>query len=259
MRFGVCFRPNDIGQVAVAKAAGFDYMECNFVHVSRMDDETFASFAAALREHGLPCGAACVLLPGEMSLHRGFDPEETAAFLREGLKRLVPLGLERVSFGSGGARGVPEGVTYPEAAKNLIRALRDVIGPVTAEFGVTVAIEPLRRNECNMINTLREGAMLAAAVGLDNVKLLVDVYHMAPEETLDDIRKMKGVLAHAHISQPFSTRGLKRDYPTDPDAYDYKGFLDAAAEAGVPTCSVEADCVDFNVEYPAAARLLKSL
>ena len=259
MRYGVCIPPTKPEQVRFVKEAGLDYVEANFIDLARMDDDAFAAWEQALSENGLKMEAGYCLVPGELPLTVGYDPKALEAYLRAGLKRGYKLGLKRVSFGSGRARRLPDGMEYAEGVRCLIRALKDVIGPVCAEYGVTVCIEPLRANECNMINSLREGAMLAAAVNRDNVRLLADIYHMKPDETYDDIRFLKGVIRHGHISQPFSDRGIKREFPSDPDAVDYKGFVDALEYAGAGTCSVEAACIDFPAEIVTAGRLLKNL
>ena len=261
MRYGVCFGTDDPTKIAAAKAAGFDYVECGFSSFVHDSDEKLGAFRQALEENGLQAEAANCFIPGELPLiGSGYDPAAVRAYVEKGLARGTPLGLKKISLGSSYARRVPEGMAYTDAVRALARAIDEVLAPACAQYGVTIAIEPLNKQECRTLNTLREGALLAAAVNRDNVKLLADLYHMERiGETGEDVRLMKGVLAHGHISQPFSDRGMKREFPTDPAAFDYTGFVQALADAGVDTCSIEAATKDFFADVAAAGKVLRSL
>ncbi len=261
MRYGVCFGTDDPKKVTAAKAAGFDYIECGFASFVNDSDERLGTFRRALEENGMLNEAANCFIPGELPLlGDGFDPVALRAYVEKGLARGTPLGLKKIAFGSSYARRIPAGMLYTDAARALTKAIAEVLAPACAQYGVTIVIEPLNKLECRTLNTLREGALLAAAVNRDNVKLLADLYHMEQNgETGEDVRLMKGVLAHGHISQPFSNRGMKREFPTDPAAFDYAGFVQALADAGVETCSIEAATVDFFADVAAAGKVLKSL
>lgn len=47
---------------------------------------------------------------------------------------------------------------------------------------VVLLIEPINRYEINLINTLQEGIRLIEELGMDNLKLLPDTFHMNIEE-----------------------------------------------------------------------------
>lgn len=49
------------------------------------------------------------------------------------------------------------------------------------QYGVTIAIEPLNRRECNVLNTVAEGAEMVHALQLSKVRLLADAFHMCCE------------------------------------------------------------------------------
>jgi sugar phosphate isomerase/epimerase len=66
-------------------------------------------------------------------------------------------------FGSGGARRVPDGFSKDEAFAQLV-AFGTRIAPEAKAHGITVVIEPLRRQETNIINTAAEGFALVKAV-----------------------------------------------------------------------------------------------
>jgi D-psicose/D-tagatose/L-ribulose 3-epimerase len=60
-------------------------------------------------------------------------------------------------------------------------SLREV-GEYAAARGVGLAIEPLNRFETDLVNTVEQGLDLCERIGLDNVGLLLDTFHMNIEE-----------------------------------------------------------------------------
>jgi D-psicose/D-tagatose/L-ribulose 3-epimerase len=60
-------------------------------------------------------------------------------------------------------------------------SLREV-GGYAAAWGVGLAIEPLNRFETDLVNTVEQGLDLCERIGLDNVGLLLDTFHMNIEE-----------------------------------------------------------------------------
>ena len=262
MRYGVSFHLGLSQQVKMAKDAGFDYVECGFWHLSRADDEMFQAYRQALEDSDIRCEAANCFIPGDLKIiGTDYAREEMTQFIENGFRRGAEIGLKVVVFGSGGARALPENVPFDEGFLQLGAFLRDVVSPLAAQYGITAVIEPLRKNETNMIHTLDEGVMLAALSGCKNISCLADVYHMwGAGETFDDIRRLKSCIRHGHISNP-ETPDLdaKRTFPLDRDEFDYKGFVDALTDAGCPRCSIEAHCYDFPTEIKKAGDVLRSL
>ena len=68
---------------------------------------------------------------------------------------------------------------------------------------IGLAIEPLNRFETDFINTLAQGVELARAVGLDNVGLLIDTFHMHIEEKslAESIRLAAPYIFHVQVSE----------------------------------------------------------
>ena len=262
MRYGVSFHLQLWQQVALAKDAGFDYVECGFQHLVRGDDAMLEQYRRALRENEILCEAANCFLPGDLPIiGTDFARAEMKDYIETGMRRGSEMGLQIVAFGSGGARKLPEGVSFAEGFRELGAFLREVVSPIAEQNGVTVVIEPLRKSECNMIHTLDEGVMLAALADRPNISCLADVYHMwGAGESFDDIRRMRGCIAHGHISNP-ETPNLeaKRTFPLQKDEFDFKGFVDALRDALCPRCSIEARCYDFASEIKKSGEILRSL
>lgn len=69
--------------------------------------------------------------------------------------------------------------------------------------GITVAVEPLNRFECYLLNTVADGVRYVKEINLDNVGLLVDTMHSNIEE-LDMAKSYREALPyikHVHISE----------------------------------------------------------
>lgn len=261
MKYGVCVGIDKLDRVRVAAECGFDYVETSFGAMTNADDATYEAFKQTIRECNIPCESANGFLPREIRVTGdSVDSEVVRAFVEKGMQRAKELGIQVVVFGSGGARNLDESTSYTKGIQQLIVFLRDIAGPIAAKYGVRIAIEPLRPQESNIINRVKEGVMLAAAANCPNVGGLGDLYHMAViGDNGDEIRAVKGSLYHTHIANPGLNSEKRRWYPADASEYDYKDFLDAVEYAGCPRCSIEASCDDFAVEAPKALAVLRSV
>ncbi|MFA5015445.1 MAG: sugar phosphate isomerase/epimerase family protein [Actinomycetota bacterium] len=67
---------------------------------------------------------------------------------------------------------------------------------------VTLLIEPINRFETNLINTLQEGVELIEEIGLKNLKLLPDTFHMNIEEKSieESLIKTKSYIKYIHFA-----------------------------------------------------------
>ncbi len=261
MRYGMCGGVDHPQNIKIAKDAGFDYVECGFSGLSRVEDEIVAKYADALASADIRCEAANCFLPSEFAvIGNNYRAAQFIDFIEKGMEMGEKLGLKIVVFGSGRARRIPEGVSYAEGFRQLGDFLGSVVSPIAEKHGVTVVIEPLRKGESNFINTVKEGAMLAALSGKDNIAGLADLYHMlGVGDTNDDIIQLKGSIKHAHFSNPYPRNGLKRMFPKSLDEFDYRSFIDALEAIGCERCSVEADCTDFPKEAAETGKLIEML
>ena len=260
MKFGVCLGHDQHDRIEIAAKCGFDYMEVGFAGMTEAGDEAFAAFRDTLARCGIPCESANGFLPGHLpSTGDHVDFAALEAFIDKGMRRAREIGIEVVVFGSSASRNLTGGTSYRRGAAQLIDFLREVAGPVAARYGIRIAIEPLCPAESNIINRVKEGLILAAASGCENVGALGDLYHMAVAgETGAELRDVSGGLFHTHISNPALGTSNPRRYPSDPSEYDYADFISSAALAGCPRCSIEAGCGDFAAEAPRALAVLRS-
>ena len=77
------------------------------------------------------------------------------------------------------------------------------LGQIAAGYGITLGMEVLNRFEGYLLNTAGEALSYVKAVGLDNVKVMLDTFHMNIEEDsiIDAIKNTGSFLGHFHIGE----------------------------------------------------------
>lgn len=200
MKFGICASPDAFKE----RPAGLDYIEGTVggVLCPQDDDAKFQAHLAAAASAVAPVIAANCFLPGELkTTGPNVDAAALDAYVLTAFARAEKVGIRTIVFGSGGSRGVPDGFDKDEAFSQLVGHCKRW-GPVAATRGVTVVIEPLQVAECNIINSVTEGARLARKVDHPNVRVLADFYHMACDgEGPDSIRQAGQLLRHVHVAE----------------------------------------------------------
>lgn len=199
--FGVC-GGKDKG--AMIKAAGGDYVEESVQNllIPEKGDADFEPRIAAIAAAALPVKACNSFLPGSLpSVGEKAAHDAILAYADTAFRRAKQVGIENITFGSGGSRKIP-GDFPPEKAKNQFIDLLIRMGPLAAMHGVTVSVEPLRKEECNFLNNVREVADVVGAAAHPNVGITADLYHMVlggdvPEDLERNIRLLK----HFHIAE----------------------------------------------------------
>lgn len=227
MRFGICTDPMGIG---ILEEMGYDYLECSIAPLGTMEEAAFAEILGRVKASALRCEAGNLFLPGTCRITgEKADFPSAIAHLRRAIPRFAQLGGQVAVFGSGGARGVPEGFPAERALEQLAEFCR-LAGDVCAESGVRIAIEPLNRGECNVINSVAEGIALAEAAGHPSVGVLADWYHVAAEaEGTGGIERAGEALWHCHIARP---QGRAYPRPDDPQDAGYEAFFGALKRIG---------------------------
>jgi D-psicose/D-tagatose/L-ribulose 3-epimerase len=251
VQVGYC---TSVKNIAAAKAAGFDYIEVGTSEIAALSDADFEKTLQDVARADLPVPAANLFLPATLKVTGpAIDPEQQLAYVKKAFDRLSRLGARIVVFGSGGARRVPDGFSKDEAFTQLVEFGKR-IAPEARSHGITVAIEPLRREETNIINSAAEGLALVEAIGDPNFQLMIDFYHLASEkESPAIVSRAKDCLRHLHMANPAG-----RVFPLASDEYDYAPFFAALRQAGYSQrISVEASTKDLPADAPRAIALLR--
>ena len=227
MKIGLCeSRAKEIRQ---AYEVGFDFIEISNWAVYTMDDQKYNEIVQLTKE--LPEGfiyACNGLVPPEFRL-TGPDVnyEEIKDFAEKSFAKLAKLGVKMLVFGSSKAKIVPEGFDFNEAMAQLVKVTQ-IFAEAAAKNGQRVCIEPLRTEECNIINTAEDSVKLAKDTGCANVGGHVDYYHLMQNgEKMSKLEGLAKDILHTHIASP-----CKRVIPTCDDGADYKQFFDYLRKGG---------------------------
>lgn len=260
MEIGVC---TGVEHAEITSLAGADYFEWSVGgYLQPLKDN--AQFEAALeqvRKASIPCPAVNVLLPGDQKVT---GPEVNLRALEDYtsvvFQRAHEAGIKVIVFGSGGARRVPDGFDYDKAEEQLV-VFGQMLGKWAENEGVMVAVEPLNRLECNILNTLEEAANYVRKVNMPAFRLLVDSFHLDMEgESTDSIVKNADILVHAHIA----TKANR--LPPGGEDHDFSPFFQALKDANYTgRLSIEARLPDpadsalYIRQIQSAINLLRSL
>src|SRR5579859_4533937 len=218
VRIGYCGPLKDIDAV---KTAGFDYMEVRTSEIAALSDADYEKAAAKFKEAGLPVLAANLFIPASIKVTGpNIDRDRQMEYVRLALDRVSRLGVRLVVFGSGGARQVPEGFSKQEAFEQLVDFGKR-IAPEARSRNITIAIEPLRQQESNIINNTADELAWVNAVNDPNIQLMIDFYHFSVEkQDPSEILRVQNHLRHLHMANPNG-----RVMPLKWDEYNYGPFF----------------------------------
>ena len=255
IRLGICTSIDNAPRMA---EIGYDYVELGMTAVTRMSDEEYADLLSKVKASPLPVEAMNGMIPADYVLCSDeCDGAAVKDYLTKAFARADELGVKVVVFGSGGARKLPEGMRHADGFRYLVRYLQ-LASSIAAPYGISIAIEPLRAAECNIINHVAEAQWLAKQSGCKNVGALADLYHMmaGSEDCSSILMKKYGSVIHCHIAER-----LTRAYPAPADGSqnEYTEFFTALKHVGYEgRVSVEGGCKDFAAEAKSAYAELNS-
>jgi sugar phosphate isomerase/epimerase len=198
MPIGICVSPEAVSKLP----AGFDFTEASAAAtLAGHDPSPDAVDLKGLAELEPVVRAFNCFLPGDLKVvGREIQKDGVEAYVATTLARAAAVGAELMVFGSGRSRSVPGGFARSAAWDQLAWFL-ERCADHAEEHGLTIAIEPLNTNECNILNTYTESVMLAREVNRPSIKVLADTWHFAVEdEPLDDILEAPEWLAHVHLA-----------------------------------------------------------
>ena len=172
--------------VAAYAAAGFDAIG---IWEFKLPDDDEANLAL-LREHGLTVANCVPAVPtilqlGIPGMEGPADPEMRIEGLCASVRRLAAYDTESVLCLTG-----PFGDRTPdEAHETVVNGLQRV-AMAAREVDVTLALEPAHRTQrqtTSFVNSIEDALALLHDAGLDEVGLLLDIYHLWDDPALWDL------------------------------------------------------------------------
>jgi D-psicose/D-tagatose/L-ribulose 3-epimerase len=213
MKFGVntfiwtaSFDRSHLPLLPQLKAGGFDGVEAPLF---RPAEFATADIAKGLAENGLEC-TICSVLTGGLSVisEDATVRRQTRVHLEECVKTAAEVGAKimagplysPVGYLPGRRRTADEWKWAVDCYQSL--------GPVLAQYGVTIAIEPLNRFETYFLNTAQDAAALCDQIDHPNVGVLFDTFHANIEEKdiAQGYRTVGRHLKHVHTCE--NDRGI---------------------------------------------------
>ncbi len=237
------------------KGVGFDYVELPLAQITDLEDREFSSLKESVSSYDFQCEACNNFFPGRIRLTGPVvDYRKIEEYLDRALGRAAELGAKVVVFGSPKSRNVPDGYPMDKARSQLVELLR-FMDPMVRAKGITIVIEPLCKLESNIINTVEEGLQLSRVVNRENIKLLVDYYHLVMEEEGPEILLRAGsCIQHIHFADP-----VGRVYPVEKESGHVR-FVDLLKRVGYEgRMSVEAYTKDFRQDAGRSVKILRQL
>ncbi len=221
------FTNESVSLFPLFKKWGFDSVE---IAIDKPDVLDASIINDALSANGLICNSACAAMGPGRDL-RG-TPEEQAIAM-DYLKSCVAL-LSQINcpvlagplYSTVGRANLEDKAVYNRQWDTVVSHLRH-LGGYAADYGVTLAIEPLNRYETDFINTAEQALALVDEIGRPNVKVHLDTYHMNIEEKYPEeaIRRTGDRLAHFHAC------GVDRGTPGN-DHTNWSQIVGALQEIG---------------------------
>lgn len=254
MQIGICADPATLATLPTPYH--FDFIEGhvqNFLKPEASDAE-FSFNAGALRNCARSMPAANCFFPADLKVTGpAIDYPRLDRYAATAFRRASDVGMSIIVFGSAGARMVPKDFSMAHAFEQCVDVLRH-LAPMAEAQGVTVVVEPLNRGECNLVNTLLEGAEAVERAAHPNIRLLVDIFHMLRnDESPEDILKVRHLLHHAHVAE-----NKDRAAP-GVNGEDLRPYYRALKKAGYDArLTIEAVWTDLAAQVDPAVAALKA-
>ena len=205
VELGVCGNPDNFLK---AEQYGYDYYEPNASVLAGMTDAAFATFHDTVKASRIYCQCVNTLIsnPKLKVVGTDVDLDAVSKYLDSTLDRCKSLGVGVVVWGSSGSRRVPDGYSRDVAWEQIKTYLKRA-GEIAKAKQMVIAIEPLRKQESNIINSGAEAFKLVHEVNHPGVKMIIDYYHMRIEkEDPEIVRTAKDAIVHMHFANPTGRR-----------------------------------------------------
>jgi sugar phosphate isomerase/epimerase len=209
VELGVCGPVDDF---AKAGQFGFDYFEPSAAAVSALTPQAFADFEKRVSQSKLRCECFNSFIRSLQVVGPAVDRDALTAYMSSTLDRCRALGGSIIVWGSASSRNVPEGYSRDTAWQQIHTFLK-LAGDLARKRNIVIAIEPLRKQESNIINTGAEAFRLVREVDHPNVKMIIDYYHLRQEnEDPSILETARSAIVHLHFANPNG-----RVWPKSPD------------------------------------------
>jgi D-psicose/D-tagatose/L-ribulose 3-epimerase len=225
VQIGVCAGTEDL---AKAERWGFDYLEPAAAAIAALSAAEFERVRQQVLASRIRCRSFNSLIRTMYVVGSEANLDAVSTYLDSVLDRCRRLGARVVVWGSASSRNIPTGYSREQTWQEIKRFLHRV-GDIAKSHELVIGIEPLRRQESNIINTGAEALRLVDEVKHPNVKMIIDYYHLRMEnENLDILVRAREHVVHLHFANPNGRR-----WPISPDEDpEYGRFFQLVKQIG---------------------------
>jgi sugar phosphate isomerase/epimerase len=257
MRYGIClpikqlYEPLDF--IEQLQKLGYDYIELMASEIASLNTAEFDRLKNLIGAAGIGADAVNVFIPhGLRVVGEDADLPRVVEYAKRCFDRLAEINTSTVVFGSGAARNIPQGFSV-ETAKGQFCETLAALSELAYQYSISLAVEPLNKNECNFINSLTEGLEIVHRVSENNVGLTADYYHLHSDpELYENLVRGGNRILHTHFAEP-----VGRVYPTERRT-EYEPFFEGLRKIGYDGCmSLEAGSEDILRDAGVGIGILK--
>lgn len=206
VEIGVCAGTEDLGK---AERWGFDYLEPAAAAIAALSATEFERVRQQVLASRLRCRSFNSLIRTMQVVGPEANLDAVSTYLNAALDRCRQLGARVVVWGSASSRNIPAGHSREQAWQEIKRFLQRA-GDIAKSHELVIGIEPLRKQESNIINAGAEALRLVDEVKHPNVKMIIDYYHLRMEnEDPDILVRARQHVVHLHFANPNGRRWPK--------------------------------------------------
>ena len=207
---------------------GFDYVELPLNALAALNETDFQAFLDYAEGSRIRVAACSDLLPEDLPITGdGVNATALHGYLKHALGRAQQLGVKTLALDGAKSRQVPLEGDFPFAWRQLGNFLRLIQGHAR-DCGMTVALEPLRKSDCNLLNLVSEATLIAGLLQLSSVAVCANFGSMGmASESLSALRRAAPLLKHVHVEN-----ALTRALPKPGDGEDYGRLLETLRDIG---------------------------
>lgn len=215
MKLGCCTSIDNY-QLVVEK--GFDYIELAGNQIAAMSDEDFATVCTTIENGAIKCiGFNAALPPTIAIIGPDVDDKKTRDYARLLCARGAKLNIKAIGIGSPKSRVWSDDYDLDSEWDNAKRFVK-IFAEEAKPYNINVMWESLNKTESLFGLKLSEALALVKDIGMDNVKIVYDIYHMHMEqESIAELQNVLDEVVHVHIAERV---GTQRRYPSEA-LYDF--------------------------------------
>jgi sugar phosphate isomerase/epimerase len=167
-----------------------------------VSEQQFEEYLQSIKKLRVPLFVCNLFIPGDLKVvGPKVDEQAVLTYVEVVLQRAQKANLKMIIWGSGGSRRIPDGFDRTKAKEQFITIAKK-ISALAAKYKITLALESLNKAECNFINTVEEALEIVKAIDHKNIRLCVDLYHMAKEgETAEIILSANGYVVYCEVAE----------------------------------------------------------